>query len=60
MRLVGELDPRMAGAVVEAIISTPDLSVVLDLTELRSFDGSGVRAIDEASDRLACRRRLGR
>ncbi len=53
MRLSGDLNARMAAAVVEAITSTPDLSVVIDLTELTSFDEDGLRSLDEASDRLA-------
>jgi len=43
----------MAAAVVEAITSTPDRSVVIDLTELTSLDEDGLRALDEANDRLA-------
>lgn len=53
VRLSGDLNARMAVAVVEAITSTPDLSVVIDLTELTSFDEEGLRSLDEASDRLA-------
>lgn len=53
VRLVGEFDPRMAGAITQAILSTDESSVVLDVTELRSLDGSGERAIAEARDRLA-------
>jgi len=54
VRLVGEFDPRMAGALTQAILSTAEPSVVLDVSELRALDGSGVRAIVEARDRLAC------
>ncbi|MGA8724875.1 MAG: STAS domain-containing protein [Acidimicrobiales bacterium] len=54
VRLVGEFDPRMAGAITQAILSTAEPSVLLDVSDLRSLDGSGVRAIAEARDRLAC------
>lgn len=53
VRLSGALTSSRAGAVVEAITSAPDQSVVVDLTELTSLDDDGLRALDEASDRLA-------
>jgi anti-anti-sigma factor len=53
VRLIGEFDPRMATAITQAILSTDESSVVLDVSELRSLDGSGERAIADARDRLA-------
>jgi anti-anti-sigma factor len=51
--LIGDLDSGMAGAVTQAITSTPGVSVVVDLSDLSSLDGSGLRALVEASDHLA-------
>lgn len=53
MRLSGDLNSRMAATVVQAITSTPDRSVVVDLSDLNSLDEEGLRALVEASDRLA-------
>ncbi len=53
VRLSGNLNARMASAVLEAIISAPDLSVVVDLSDLNSLDEDGMRALTEASHRLA-------
>jgi anti-anti-sigma factor len=51
--LVGDLDRGMAGATVQAITSAPEASVVVDLSDLRSLDGSGLLALVEASHHLA-------
>ncbi len=53
VRLIGDLNSRMAGAVGEAITSTSESSVVVDLSELDSLDSHGLRAIVEASHHLA-------
>jgi anti-anti-sigma factor len=53
VHLIGDLDWRMADTVTQAITSTPDLSVVVDLSDLSSLDGGGLGALVEASDHLA-------
>jgi anti-anti-sigma factor len=53
VRFVGDFDPRMAGAITQAILSTAESSVVVDVSGLGSLDGSGVRALVEARDHLA-------
>jgi anti-anti-sigma factor len=53
VHLMGDLDSRMADAVTQAIVSTPELSVVVDLSDLCSLDESGLHALVEASDHLA-------
>ncbi len=50
--LIGDFDGRMAGAVMQAITSTPELAVVVDLSDLNSLDGDGLRALVEANDHL--------
>ena len=52
VRLIGDLDPRMAGTVTEAITATPESSVVVDLSELNSLDENGLRGLVEAGDHL--------
>jgi anti-anti-sigma factor len=54
VRLIGDFDSHMAGVVTEAIMSSPESSVVLDLSDLHSLDGAGLRALIEARDHLAC------
>jgi hypothetical protein len=43
----------MADAVTQAIISTTELRVVIDLSELRSVDAGGLKALFEAGQILA-------
>jgi anti-anti-sigma factor len=52
--LVGDLDRAMAGAATRAITATSEPSVVVDLSDLNSLDGSGLLALVEASHHLAC------
>jgi anti-anti-sigma factor len=52
--LVGDLDRGMAGATSQAITSTAEPSVIVDLSDLNSLDGSGLLALVEASHHLAC------
>ena len=51
--LIGDLDSGMADVVTQAITSTPELSVVVDLSDLCSLDGTGLQALVQASDHLA-------
>jgi anti-anti-sigma factor len=53
VHLIGDLDDQMAATVMQAIVSTPELSVVVDLSELSSLDASGLRALLGARDHLA-------
>jgi anti-anti-sigma factor len=53
VRLIGDLDSRMASAVAQAITSTSEFSVVVDLSDLSSLDDHGLRAIVEAGSHLA-------
>ena len=52
VRLIGDLDPRMAVTVTQAITATPELSVVVDLSDLNSLDEKGLRGLVEAGDHL--------
>ena len=53
VRLIGDLDSKMADAVTQAIVSTTELRVVIDLSELRSVDEGGLKALLEAGQILA-------
>ena len=53
VRLIGDFEVRMAGAVTQAIVSGDQPSVVIDLTELRSLDAGGLGALVEARRQLA-------
>ena len=53
VRLSGVITPRNAAAIVEAITSTPDHSIVLDLSDLGSLDEDGLRTLGEARQRIA-------
>jgi anti-anti-sigma factor len=54
VRLIGDLDERMAGTVTQAITAAPELSVVVDLSDLNSLDDAGLRGLVEAGDHLSC------
>jgi anti-anti-sigma factor len=54
VRLIGDLDARVAGTVTQAITATPELSVVVDLSDLNSLDDAGLRGLVEAGDHLSC------
>ena len=49
VRLVGTFDARMADTVTQAILSAPELSVVVDLSELVSLDEGGLEALVDLS-----------
>jgi anti-anti-sigma factor len=53
VRLIGNLDSKMADAVTQAIVSTTELRVVIDLSELQSVDAGGLKALLEAGQILA-------
>jgi anti-anti-sigma factor len=53
VRFVGEFEPRMAAAMTQAILSTAESSVVVDVSDLTSLDASGVGALVEARNHLA-------
>lgn len=53
VRLIGDLDARMAGTVTQAITATPESSVVVDLSDLNSLDDRGLRGLVEAGDHLS-------
>ncbi len=53
VRLVGTFDARMADTVSQAILSAPELSVVVDLSELVSLDEGGLEALVGLSQRFA-------
>ena len=52
VRLIGDFEVRMAGAVTQAIVSGDQSSVVVDLSELGSLDAGGLRALVEAQGQL--------
>lgn len=53
VRFVGEFDSWMADAITQAILSTAESPVVVDVSDLSSLDSSGVRALVEAREHLA-------
>ncbi len=53
VRLVGKFDARMADTVTQAILSAPELSVVVDLSELVSLDEVGLQALVDLSHQFA-------
>jgi anti-anti-sigma factor len=52
VRLVGEFHAPMADAVSEALLSTLEPSVTLDLSELSSIDTAGLQTLVSVSDHL--------
>lgn len=53
MRLIGVLDSKMAAAVTQAITSTSELKVVVDLSELSSIDDGSLRSLVGAVEVLS-------
>jgi anti-anti-sigma regulatory factor len=51
--LIGDLVGPVVGTVTQAITSTPEPTVVVDLSELHSLDDNGLCALVEARDHLA-------
>ena len=52
VRLVGEFHAPMADAVSEALLSTLEPSVTLDLSELSSIDAAGLQTLVSVRDRF--------
>ncbi len=52
VRLIGEFDAPMADTVTEALLSTPEPSVTLDLSELSSIDAAGLQTLVAVSHHL--------